>query len=63
MAKSEIPSNRKFQNLPYTPSGSKPARQRRFWNTDNTVNELETIYEYELDLRPGGSYKLDETTS
>jgi cell surface protein SprA len=40
------------QNLPYTPSGSNLPDNEDL-NTDNTVNELENYYEYELDIRPG----------
>ncbi len=39
-------------NLPYTPSGSnKPDNEDL--NNDNTINEIENYYEYEVDLRPG----------
>ncbi|WP_236252933.1 cell surface protein SprA [Echinicola sp. 20G] len=38
-------------NLPYTPSGSnKPDNEDL--NNDNTINETENYYEYEVDLRP-----------
>lgn len=38
-------------NLPYTPSGSNVPDNEDL-NNDNTINELESYYEYELDLRP-----------
>jgi len=40
------------ENLPYTPSGSNTPDNEDL-NTDNTINELENYYEYEIDLRPG----------
>jgi len=54
------------QNLPYTPSGSNLPDNEDL-NTDNTVNELENYYEYELDLRPGQlqvgrNYIVDKVT-
>ncbi|MFC4873390.1 cell surface protein SprA [Negadavirga shengliensis] len=38
-------------NLPYTPSGSNVPDNEDL-NNDNTINELESYYEYEIDLRP-----------
>ncbi|EFQ79254.1 T9SS outer membrane translocon Sov/SprA [Algoriphagus machipongonensis] len=54
------------QNLPYTPSGSNSPDNEDL-NTDNTINELENYYEYELDLRPskmvvGQNYIVDKVT-
>jgi cell surface protein SprA len=54
------------QNLPYTPSGSNLPDNEDL-NTDNTINELENYYEYELDLRPGQmevgrNYIVDKVT-
>lgn len=40
------------QNLPYTPSGSNIPDNEDL-NTDNTINELENYYSYEMDLKPG----------
>ncbi|OOG68648.1 cell surface protein SprA [Algoriphagus sp. A40] len=40
------------QNLPYTPSGGNTPDNEDL-NSDNTINELENYYEYEIDLRPG----------
>ncbi|SHN22032.1 cell surface protein SprA [Cyclobacterium lianum] len=40
-------------NLPYTPSGSNVPDNEDL-NNDNTINEVESYYEYEVDLRPGG---------
>jgi cell surface protein SprA len=39
-------------NLPYTPAGSNLPDNEDL-NNDNTINELENYYEYEIDLRPG----------
>jgi cell surface protein SprA len=55
------------QNLPYTPSGSNTPDNEDL-NTDNTINELENYYEYEIDLRPGSlqvgqNYIVDKVTS
>lgn len=55
------------QNLPYTPSGSNLPNNEDL-NNDNTINELESYYEYELDLRPdqlevGRNYIVDKVTS
>ena len=54
------------QNLPYTPSGSNNPDNEDL-NTDNTINELENYYEYEIDLRPGNlevgqNYIVDKVT-
>ncbi|MFT4857125.1 MAG: cell surface protein SprA [Algoriphagus sp.] len=54
------------QNLSYTPSGSNLPDNEDL-NSDNTVNELENYYEYELDLRPGQlqvgqNYIVDKVT-
>nr|WP_301005391.1 cell surface protein SprA [Lunatimonas sp.] len=38
-------------NLPFTPSGSNIPDNEDL-NNDNTINELESYYEYEIDLRP-----------
>lgn len=38
-------------NLPYTPSGSNVPDNEDL-NNDNTINELESYYEYSIDLRP-----------
>ena len=38
-------------NLPYTPSGSNVPDNEDL-NNDNTINELESYYEYNVDLRP-----------
>jgi cell surface protein SprA len=40
------------ENLPYTKSGSNIPDNEDL-NSDNTVNELESYYEYEMDLKPG----------
>ena len=40
------------ENLPYTKSGSNTPDNEDL-NSDNTVNELENYYEYEMDLKPG----------
>ncbi|MDN3202837.1 cell surface protein SprA [Algoriphagus sediminis] len=54
------------ENLPYTPTGTnKPDNEDL--NTDNTINELENYYEYEIDIRPGNlvvgqNYIVDKTT-
>ncbi len=54
------------QNLPYTPSGTNNPDNEDL-NTDNTINELENYYEYEIDLRPetmevGQNYIVDKVT-
>ncbi len=54
-------------NLPYTPSGSNLPDNEDL-NADNTINELESYYEYEIDLRPGElevgrNYIVDQVTS
>jgi cell surface protein SprA len=54
-------------NLPYTPSGSNLPDNEDL-NSDNTINELEAYYEYEIDLRPGQiqvgqGYVVDKVTS
>jgi cell surface protein SprA len=54
------------QNLPYTPSGTNNPDNEDL-NTDNTINELENYYEYEIDLRPGqlkvgNNYIVDQVT-
>lgn len=54
------------QNLPYTPSGSNNPDNEDL-NADNTINELENYYEYEIDLRPGNlvvgqNYIVDKVT-
>ncbi|MGX7835913.1 hypothetical protein ACWKSR_12255, partial [Campylobacter fetus subsp. venerealis] len=38
------------QNLPYTPSGSNTPDNEDL-NSDNTINELENYYAYEMDLK------------
>src|SRR5690606_217634 len=38
-------------NLPYTPSGSNVPDNEDL-NNDNTLNELESYYEYNVELRP-----------
>jgi len=53
-------------NLPYTPSGSNIPDNEDL-NNDNTINEIESYYEYEIDLRPTGmrvgqNYIVDRTT-
>lgn len=40
-------------NLAYTPSGSNVPDNEDL-NNDNTINEVESYYEYEIDLRPNG---------
>lgn len=54
------------ENLPYTPSGSNNPDNEDL-NTDNTINELENYYEYEIDLKPdnlvvGQNYIVDQVT-
>ncbi|WP_296698578.1 cell surface protein SprA [Algoriphagus sp.] len=54
------------QNLPYTPSGSNNPDNEDL-NTDNTINELENYYEYQIDLEPGNlivgqNYIVDKVT-
>jgi cell surface protein SprA len=54
-------------NLPYTPSGGNMPDNEDL-NSDNTINELENYYEYEIDLRPGQlnvgqNYIVDKVTS
>lgn len=54
-------------NLPFTPSGSNLPDNEDL-NNDNTINELEAYYEYEIDLRPGEmevgrNYIIDKVTS
>ena len=54
-------------NLPFTPSGSNLPDNEDL-NNDNTINELEAYYEYEIDLRPGDlevgrGYVVDKVTS
>ncbi|WP_194974960.1 T9SS outer membrane translocon Sov/SprA [Aquiflexum lacus] len=54
-------------NLPYTPSGSNLPDNEDL-NNDNTINELEAYYEYEIDLRPGQmevgrNYIIDKVTT
>ncbi|MBT0810876.1 cell surface protein SprA [Litoribacter ruber] len=53
-------------NLPYTPSGSNVPDNEDL-NNDNTINEVESYYEYSLELRPsemrpGRNYIVDEVT-
>lgn len=53
-------------NLPFTPSGTNTPDNEDL-NTDNTINELENYYEYEIDLRPGQlnvgeNYIVDKVT-
>lgn len=55
------------QNSPYTPSGTNNPDNEDL-NTDNTINELENYYEYEIDLRPGNlevgqNYIVDKVTA
>lgn len=55
------------ESVPYTRSGSNTPDNEDL-NTDNTINELENYYEYELDLRPGNlvvgeNYIVDKVTS
>jgi cell surface protein SprA len=52
--------------LPYTPSGNNLPDNEDL-NADNTINELENYYEYEVDLRPGQmnvgeNYIVDKVT-
>ncbi|MDR7132101.1 cell surface protein SprA [Algoriphagus sp. 4150] len=54
------------QNLPYTPSGSNTPDNEDL-NNDNTINELENYYSYEMELKPGNmvvgqNYIVDKTT-
>ncbi len=54
------------ENLPYTPTGTNNPDNEDL-NTDNTINELENYYEYEIDLQPGNlvvgqNYIVDKTT-
>lgn len=54
-------------NLPFTPAGSNLPDNEDL-NNDNTINELEAYYEYEIDLRPselevGRGYIVDKVTS
>ncbi|ERM84479.1 gliding motility protein [Rhodonellum psychrophilum GCM71 = DSM 17998] len=54
-------------NLPYIPSGSNLPDNEDL-NNDNTINELENYYEYEIDLKPnelevGSNYIVDKVTS
>jgi cell surface protein SprA len=54
-------------NLAFTPAGSNLPNNEDL-NSDNTVNELEAYYEYEIDLRPGqmevgSNYIVDKVTS
>jgi cell surface protein SprA len=53
-------------NLPYTESGGNMPDNEDL-NSDNTINELENYYEYEVDLRPGQlnvgeNYIVDKVT-
>lgn len=53
-------------SLPYTPSGTNSPDNEDL-NADNTINELENYYEYEIDLRPGQlnvgeNYIVDKVT-
>ena len=53
-------------SLPYTPSGTNNPDNEDL-NADNTINELENYYEYEIDLRPGQlnvgeNYIVDKVT-
>ncbi len=55
------------QNLAFTPSGSNLPDNEDL-NNDNTINELENYYEYEIDLRPGElevgrNYIVDKVTA
>ncbi|WP_175606653.1 T9SS outer membrane translocon Sov/SprA [Belliella pelovolcani] len=55
------------QNLAFTPSGSNLPNNEDL-NNDNTINELESYYEYEIDLRPGQlevgrNYIVDKVTA
>jgi cell surface protein SprA len=54
-------------NLAFTPSGSNLPDNEDL-NSDNTINELEAYYEYEIDLRPGQiqvgqGYVVDKVSS
>ncbi|WP_449406395.1 T9SS outer membrane translocon Sov/SprA [Nitritalea halalkaliphila] len=54
-------------NLPFTPSSSNFPDNEDL-NNDNTINELESYYEYEIDLRPGNlevgrNYIVDQQTA
>jgi cell surface protein SprA len=54
-------------NLPFTPAGSNLPDNEDL-NNDNTINELEAYFEYEIDLRPGElevgrGYIVDKVTS
>ncbi len=54
-------------NLNFTPSGSNNPDNEDL-NNDNTINELEQYYEYEIDLRPGqlaigNKYIVDQVTN
>src|SRR5690606_4626201 len=54
------------ENLPYTASGSNNPDNEDL-NTDNTINELENYYSYEMHLKPGNmvvgqNYIVDKTT-
>ncbi|WP_225586777.1 cell surface protein SprA [Algoriphagus sp. Y33] len=54
------------ENLPYTPSGSNTPDNEDL-NNDNTINELENYYSYEMELKPGSmvvgqNYIVDKTT-
>jgi cell surface protein SprA len=54
-------------SLPYTASGSNLPDNEDL-NADNTINELENYYEYEIDLRPGqltvgNNYIVDKVTN
>ncbi len=54
-------------NLPYTPSGSNLPDNEDL-NNDNTINEVEAYYEYEINLRPGQlqvgqNYIVDKVTA
>nr|WP_228527553.1 cell surface protein SprA [Pararhodonellum marinum] len=54
-------------NLPFTPAGS-TIPDNEDLNNDNTINELESYYEYEIDLRPsemevGRNYIVDRVTA
>lgn len=54
-------------NLSFTPSGTNIPDNEDL-NTDNTINELENYYEYEIDLRPdnlvvGQNYIVDKVTA
>ena len=54
-------------NLPYTASGGNLPDNEDL-NSDNTINELENYYEYEIDLKPGQlnvgeNYIVDKVTN